>query len=143
MKDELTWQERREYAKYLYTKDGKSIADVSLEVNVTEAAVRSWIADGAWDSIKRSHLISREKLLDDYYSVLEAMQEKLRDDPSPKNIDNIVKYTAAIKNLEEEITLSQIIEVAEMFICWMRRRDLDLAKKVIVQLDVFIKQRAA
>ena len=146
MTEELNYDERREWARSLYTRQDKTIRDVALTVSVEEATVRNWIIEGAWDSVKRSSLISKTRQLEYFYNQLENINQKLAGNPgeiNTKEVDLVVKYTAAIKNLEADVTICQIIEVAELFVTWLRRKDIALTKAVTVKFDAFVKQRLA
>jgi hypothetical protein len=134
----------REWARLLYTSHNKTIKEVALTVGVEEAAVRQWIYEGAWDTVRRSLLISKKTQLRHLYDLVDKLSAKMDDEEaSTKNVDLLVKYTAAIKNLEEAISIGSMIEVSELFISWLLRRDLALAKKFTRLLDEFVMQRAA
>jgi tRNA uridine 5-carbamoylmethylation protein Kti12 len=143
--NDLSYNERKEWAKALFTHHDKTIEDIALSVGTDNATVRGWIAAGGWNAIKRSLLISKDAQLQHMYDMLEALNQKVKEDPvkNTKDLDAIIKYTAAIKNLETDTTISNIIEVSDLFLRWLRRRDLDLAKKLTVQFDTFVQQKIA
>ena len=143
MAEELTPEERREWARWLYTKDDMSNKDIALMVGTDEATIRRWAQENAWGGSKRSLLTSKKSQLEFLYDALEKMREKAKntDDVNTRDIDKALKYTAAIKNLQIEASVSEIIEVFELFILWLRRRDVRLAQKVVVYLDAFVKER--
>ena len=58
-----------------------------------------------------------------------------------KELDLTIKYTAAIKNLEVETGLLQIVEVAKLFTTWLSRKDKEIARMITIELDAFIKYR--
>ena len=143
MKEELSAHRRRDWARMLYTKEGLPIKDVALMTGSDEAELRHWATQGEWEGQKRTLLTSKEKQLTQLYDLLEKVMAKMTaaDDINPKDADLAAKYTAAIRNLDAEITVPQIIEVAKLFTLWLRRRDAELAKAVTLQLDHFIRQR--
>lgn len=145
MSEELSYNTRKEFAKYLYLNEDITIRDIALEVNTDEATVQEWIKTGAWEERKCSLVISRKNQLKNYYSELQKIDQELKQDKNanPKYMDMHQKYTAYIKNLEVQLTVSEIIEVFESFTRWLRRKDLALAKKLVVHLDAFVKQRLA
>jgi len=145
MKEELTYYQKKEWARELYTKLDKPVKDIALTVGADEVIVRSWAQEEGWDGVKRSLLTSRATQLEHLYSALEYLNTKAKSEngASPKDVDLILKYTSSIKNLEPEITVSNIIEVFEPFILWMRRRNADLTRKLIVHFDAFVKQKLA
>ena len=140
MKSDLAENERKEWAKLLYTRHGRSVEDTALEVGVEAAAVRYWVRQGKWDQVKRSLLISKTSQLECLYDALEILTSRTKSESevNTKDIDQIVKYTAAIKNLESETGISYIVQVAEQFTAWLLRKDLDLAKTFALQFDGFI-----
>src|SRR4051812_37193371 len=110
MKDELSFNERKQYAKLLYTRHDITNKDIALEVGVEESVIRFWIHEGAWGSVKRSLLISKASQLELLYSQLEKLNNKVNaeENASSKDVDLILKYTTSIKNLESETTVSDI-----------------------------------
>jgi hypothetical protein len=144
MNNDLSYTERHEWARDLYVKLEKSVKDTAGIAGVDEATVRNWINDGSWDAVKRSRLISKETQLEQLYSVLEELKKTiLNDGPSMKNAEQYNKYVSAIRTLETDTSVSGIIDAAKAFISWLRRKDLNFAKKVTVQFDKFIKHRMA
>lgn len=141
----MTYDQRRDYARLLYTRHDIHISDIALDVHVAEAEVRKWINEGAWDAQKRTLLTSKSSLLENLYTALEQLSGKIAgaDDVSLKDVDLFVKYTNAVKNLETGVPLSNIIEVSAHFITWLRRRDAELARQVSLHIDAFIKHRSA
>jgi hypothetical protein len=143
MNRELSYDERKEWAQMLYTRHDNTIKDIALAVGADEVAIRSWVHEGAWEAIKQSLLISKAAQLELYYSQLGKITTRLNEDndANPKNMDLVVKYTTAIKNLETDVSISTIIEVSELFILWLRRKDITLTRKLIVHFDAFVKER--
>ena len=134
---------QKAYAKMLYTKHDNTIEDIALEIETDEATIRNWIRESHWDGIKRSLLTSRTAQIQRYYKVIEHLDGKLKNDDeiTVKHADLIAKYTACIKNLKEETTVTEILDVTEQFITWLRRQDAELSKIVVVELDNFVKER--
>ncbi len=145
MSEELNFDERREWAKLLYTVHNYNHKDLALAVSVDEATVRCWIREGGWEGMKRSALISKSTQLGHLYSILHKLGEKTKntDELNLKEADLVLKYTAAIENLEGDTTIADIIAVFDPFMRWLRRKDKQLAKRIVVHLDAFIKERLA
>ncbi len=140
MKDDLTFNERKAWARLLYTQLGKTCKDTALEVNSDEATLRFWVENDKWDHVKRSLLISKTAQLERLYIGLETLDKKVREDKevTTKDIDQTIKYTAAIKNLESDTCITYIIHVAELFTAWLLRKDVDLAHIVTREFDAFV-----
>ena len=144
MTKRLKYEERKEWAKMLYTRQELCAVDVANTVAVQETLIHKWAKEEAWDSVKCSLLISKQTQLKRLYTALEKLTRNIEDDEkevNPKDIDLAIKYTTAIKSLEPEVTVSLIIDIAEMFTTWLRKRDLHFARAVATHFDAFIKQR--
>jgi len=144
MKGELSYDQKREWARSLFTKEDISPQDIALRIAADEVIVRSWIKDGRWQEIKRSLLTSKAIQLEYFYKALETITGRAGAGPTMDNlkeVDLIVKYTAAIKNLESETGMAAIVQVAEIFTTWLLRRDPELSRKVTTQFDAFIREQ--
>ena len=137
----MNQEDRKSWAKTLFTISHKDAKEVAMEVGVSENTVKGWIKDGAWDEVRSSGLVSKQQQAKMFMSQIEKLNNRLANeqDPNPKDVDLIVKYTNAVKNLEEEIALGTIIDVSEQFISWLRKRDNAMAKKLVVLFDAYIK----
>jgi hypothetical protein len=145
MSDELLYNERKEWARTLYTRLDYSLRDVALTVGMEEAIVRQWIRADAWDEIRTSLLLSKTSQLRVLYGQLEKLTTKLTGDEllTAKDIDQYTKCVNNIQALEAFPAISEIIEIFDLFIQWLRKKDLALTQKLIVQLDAFLEQRIA
>ena len=135
--------EQKEWAKHLYTSEGKNTRHIADLLQVDEGTIRQWIAEGSWDALKKTLPSSKEYQLEQLYKLLEQTTEKLNcvEEVNPKDVDLVIKYTAAIKNLDTEPGLQQIVEVAKLFTSWLRKKDAGLMRTVVVEFDKFIKER--
>ena len=143
MNEGMTGEQKRSYARLLYTKEGYSISDVAVATGLDEAQVRQWIQEGDWSGQKSAWLVSGETQLENLYGLLEQVITRMRtsDEVNPKDADLAAKYTAAIRNLDTDTSVTQIIAVAKLFTLWLRRTDLELAKVITLRFDAFIKER--
>ena len=141
MNEELNYDERRDWAKTLYTRQDHDIRETALTVAVDEATVRMWVKEGEWDGIKTSLLISKTAQIKRYYDLLRDLDQKSGNEFNLKHADLSIKYTAAIENLSGGATVCDILDVFEPFIKWMRRKDLPFTKKLILHCDAFVKQQ--
>ncbi len=145
MNEELSYDQKKAWAKTLYTKEEAAVPDIALIVGADEVIVSLWIEDGRWHEIKRSLLISKKMQLQILYNTLELVTNRLSQETDLakiiKDVDLIGKYTAAIKNLESETGVPYIVQVAELFTTWLLRRDPELSRKVTPYFDAFIRER--
>ncbi len=145
MKEELHNEQLREWAKHLYTRGEKSLAELSEDMDISEAQLRQWATESSWDYIKKTMPTSKAYQIEKLYLLLEKTNEKLlrEEEVNAKDLDLIVKFTAAIKNLDTEISIQQIIEVAKSFTGWLHAQNRELAKSMTMHFDKFIKERSA
>ncbi len=146
MTENLNYDERKEWARTLFTKQQYSMSDTASAVNADEASVRYWITEGGREGVKRSFLISKNTQLAHFYDQIDKLNGKISKNPdeiNTKEVDLICKYTTAIKNLEVDVTIAQIIEVTELFVKWLKPRDLTFTKQVTARLDAFIREKLA
>ncbi|MBS1687867.1 MAG: hypothetical protein JSS96_04030 [Bacteroidetes bacterium] len=142
MKNGLTDGQRKEWAQLLFTRFDLSIKDIALKTGASEEELRLWIQEGNWEGIRRSLLTSKEVQLNILYDILESITTRIKENgaDNTKDADLVIKYTTAIKNLETESSVTQIIEVAKKFINWLQTIDIELAKTVTLRFDAFIKE---
>lgn len=141
---QLSNNERRDWAQLLYTRYDMNAREVALQTGASESELRKWIKDGNWDGLRRSLLTSREEQLKNLYDILAALTAQVKlntEHPNPKDADLIIKYTAAIKNLETEIGVGEIIDVVKPFLVWLMKKDLELAKKLTIYFDQYIQEK--
>jgi uncharacterized protein YifE (UPF0438 family) len=144
MNNEMTQNERKRWARVLYVHNSKDISETATEVNVPESTIKQWIHEGAWDTFKRSLLISKSAQLERLYGCIEELDAKRKtNDFTMKDADLITKYTAAIKNLDTDNSVYSIIEAAELFITWMYSRNIPMAQSFVRQFQLFIRERKA
>lgn len=145
MNPTLTYNQQLEWAKTLYTDQGLPIGEIALKTDVDETAIREWITRYNWDSLKHSKLTCKDEQLKNLYDILAAhmARVKTQEEGNTKDADLLIKYTAAIKNLESDTSVSTIIDVARLFLEWLKPIDLELTKAVAHRLDQFVDHRAA
>lgn len=141
MKGDFSYDQKREWAKTLYTKQDKTISDVAATVGADEMIVRSWIQDGNWDDVRHSMLISKEMQIQRAFSAIDSIYKEAKGELTAKEVDLINKYTNCIKSLEAETGVSYIVQVAEQFTTWLLRRDADLARVVTRHFETFIVEQ--
>ena len=136
-------EQYKEWAKLLFTQHKHTIKDIAKTIAVEEVVVRNWAKENNWEDIRLSLLVSKEFQLSKLYNLLDRLTTKMNDDIeiNTKELDLTIKYTAAIKNLEVETGLLQIVEVAKLFTTWLSRKDKEITQMVTKEFDAFIKYR--
>lgn len=139
--------DKKEWAKIIYLAGGISQKDVAAKVGVSLKTINTWAVKEKWDELRTQLIITREEQLKRFYHQVRELNDSilLREEgkryANSKEADTLTKLTVAIKNLEQETSLSEVISVFQDFTNYIHIRDLDLAQKVIVHMDGFVKYK--
>lgn len=119
-KQKLTIEAKKDFAKVLYTKeqlDGKVVAE---RVGVTEKTISKWVNEGNWRKLRSRLSTSKEAQLELFYEQIEALNIQIGTQIPPhadsKQADILVKYTSAIKALENDLGIGDLVEAGTRFI---------------------------
>jgi len=134
----------RSIARRLYTRYGSTAAEITGLLNIDENMLRQWATEGSWDLIRTSLSLSRDKQLEILYAAIEQLNRNLSEENADtKDLDRLLKYTTAIRNLATDTSVYGIIEMAELFLTWLYHRDIELAQLFSREFDLFITERNA
>lgn len=144
---ELTNKQKKEWAKTLYIQEGLSQKEIAEKVGVSKVSVNKWANDPAenWERLKQSMLITRETQLRRMYAQLDeltsaiAKREEGARFASSKEADTINKYTSAIRALETEASIADVVEVCKRLLSYLRPISPQRAKDIAPVFDDFIK----
>ncbi len=136
-------QELRNEAKHRYVDEQKNLPDICTELGIEEATLWNWKQADCWDAERMVMLTSKQYHMKNLYQLLDKVNRRMgcEDEINPKDADLAVKYTAAIKNLDAEVGLPEIIDVAKMFVNWLQQKSKDQARKIALELDGFIRHK--
>lgn len=137
----------KNYAKILYVDKRLTVTELLQrdDIDVSERTLRKWINEENWDKLRKSFLITRQNQIVMMYDQLEWLNNQiyLRESKvaTSKEADAISKITSAIKRLEVEASLGEIIEVGRMFIDFVKDADLEKAQLITPLFDQFIQSK--
>lgn len=112
---ELTNEQKKAWAKTLYTRETLTQAEIAERVGVSRVTVNNWIGKGNWEQLKASITITREEQLKNLYRQLAELNNAIMGKPEGERFpnaaeaDTISKLSNAIKKLETEVGLADII----------------------------------
>ena len=113
-------EDKKYLAKILYTReqlDGKVVAQ---RVVVSEKTISKWVLDGNWKQLRNRLLISKDNQINLLYEQLEALNKSITETEEgyadTKKADILIKYTAAIRNLETDLAIADLVESGIRFI---------------------------
>lgn len=141
----ITKKEERNYAQILYVNENLTAKEIAARVGVTQKTMGRWIKDGKWDQLRKSMLVTKQKMITMMYDQLEALNNSIAERtpaiPDGKEADIISKITTSIQRLETEASVAETIEVAKSFINYVREYDLELAKEITEHFDSYIQYK--
>ncbi len=144
---ELTNEQKKDWAKMLYTKETLTQAEIAERVGVSRITVNNWINKGSWEQLKASITITREEQLKNMYRQLAELNDAISKKPSGERYpntaeaDTISKLSNAIKKMETEVGLADIISVFTDLLKWVRSYDPTQAKEITPLLDAYVKSK--
>ena len=144
---ELSMQQKREWAKTLYLKENLTQQEIAERVGVSRVTVNNWIGKNGWEMLKTSITITREEQLKNLYRQLTELNNAIMGKPEGERFpnaaeaDTISKLSNAIKKLETEVGLADIISVFSDLLKWVRTYDSTQAKEITPLLDAFVKSK--
>ena len=144
---ELTNQQKKECASVLYMKENLTQAELAEKVGVSRITVNKCIKAEKWEERKTGITLTKQEQINNLYRQVAEINKAIaaRKDgerfASSKEADVLGKLSSAIKKMESDIGISDIITTGTHFIEWLRPVDLDMAKQVTRLFDAFIKDR--
>lgn len=143
----LSITQKKEWAQLLYTKEDLSQQAIAEKVGVTQQAVSKWILAGGWEKLRTSLVRIKSHEITRLYNQLVQLNTEIEGRPagkqyaSSKEMDVIAKLTAAIKNLENEISIGQAMDVLKEYHDFVQELNLSEAKRQIPFANAFIKHK--
>ena len=110
-------------------------------------SVSNWVRAGKWEEQKVGLTLTRQEQVANLYrqvaEINKAIAERPEGErfPSSKEADILGKLSAAIRNMEQEVGIADIISVLTGLIDWVRAADLEKAKEITRLADAYIKDK--
>jgi len=144
---ELTTQQKKSWAQTLYLKENLTQQEIADRVGVSRVTVSKWIRDGKWEEHKAGLTITREQQIANLYRQVAEINRSIESRPDGERFANageadiLSKLSSAIRKMEADAGISDIISVLTQFINFIRPVDLEKAKEVTRLADAFIKSK--
>lgn len=120
--DKATIEMKKDLAKILFIREKLEQKVIADRVGVSEKTISSWVNenDGQWRRERQRLLISKSDQLNSFYVQLENLNQQIesvnKGIPDSKQADIQIKLTAAIRNLETDLAIGDIVEAGMRFI---------------------------
>lgn len=140
-------QEKYDLAQLLFTRNNMPLNEVAQRVGVQAKTLGIWCKDGMWEDLRRSLLTSKDEQLTMLYDQLDELNKTIKKRPDGQRFaakgeaDTISKLTAAIRSMETETNVGQIIDVAKDLISWIMPNDPAKGRELTKLFDSYIKAK--
>lgn len=142
---DLTSQQKREYAQMLFLKENLTQQEIAERVGVSRQTVARWAKEEKWEERKVGITTTREAQIANFYRQIAEINRVISEREegqrfaTPSEADTLGKLAAAVKKMETDVGIADIISVGMRFIGWIRPVDVEKAKEFIRLWDAFIK----
>lgn len=139
--------DRKGIAKSLYINGTYTQEEIADKVGTTRQTVSRWIKDGAWEELKASVTITPAQILSGLNRQIVEINNNINGREEGKRFatvaeaDTLAKLASAIKKIETDVGIADIVDVGIRFTNWLRPLDLGKAKEFNDLLDAFIKDQ--
>lgn len=140
-------EQKKALAKDIYLLGSYTLEEIAQKVETTRQTVSRWAKAEGWDELKAGMTIGREQILKNLYRQINEIntninaREQGERHANSKEADILMKLSAAIKKMEDDVGISELISSGMRFTDWLRKVDLDKAKDFINYWDAFIKDQ--
>ncbi len=147
MAADLTNAQKKEWAKTLYLRENLTQQEIADRVGVSRVTVSNWVRSGKWEEQKAGLTLTRQEQVANLYRQVAEINRSISARaegerfPNSKEADILGKLSAAIRNMEQEMAIADIISALTGFIEWLRPLDLDKAKELTRLADAYIKDK--
>lgn len=123
-------KDKQYLAKILFTSQKLDQKVVAQKVGITENTMTKWVRDFRWKDLRNRLLVGKEEMLNDFYEELAELNETIRGREKGKRFSNNkeadtkVKLTAAIRNLETELAIADIVATGIKFMKFMQMKNM-------------------
>ena len=141
----LTTKQKKEWAQLLITKEGYTQKDAAAKVEVSAVTMNKWYNEGNWERLKQSMLITRQEQLSRLYMQLDELNTAIMNRATgqrfanSKEADTIAKLAGAIKTMETEDSIADVVEVSKRLLNWLRPISHTKAVEMAAVFNDFIK----
>lgn len=142
---DLTNKQKKEWAGMLYLKENLTQQEIADKVGVSRITVNKWIKAEMWEQRKAGLTLTREEQIRLLYQQVAEINRNIKNRDEGKRVatskeaDVLIKLSSAIKKMETESGIADIIDVGMRFIEFLRPVNLELAKDVTRMFDLFVK----
>lgn len=143
----MTNEQKKDWAKLLYTKEQMPQKEIAEKVGVTPQTVNRWVKKENWEQLRISLSVTREEQLRHLYSHLSEINASIANRPegerfpNAKEADTITKLSNSIDKLERESGVGEVVSAFSQLVRWLREINLEEAQRITPILDDYVAVR--
>lgn len=147
MNRKITNKDKREWAELLYARTMMTQKEIAEKVGVAEKTIVEWKQTYNWEHLRTSFYITKGQELSRIYQQISNLNTHISQRPegerfaNSREADTIAKLATAARSLENETSVSDIVDVFIAFTNWLRENDFENAKNISDLMDAFIKHK--
>ena len=144
-KASLTDIQVKDFARTLFIHSRDITAkELAARTGAPERSIAKWIRTENWETLRLSLLTSRRDQLGRLYLILSAVTEKVeaKDGVGDASLaDLMIRYTAAIRALETETSITAIVETMMLFGTFVQRCYPEQFRLITEISDGFVQEQ--
>ena len=121
-------KDKYEYAQMLFDKRVAQ-KEIAGKVGISEATLSRWIKDGDWRERRAAQSVNRSTIIN---SILARIDKALDEEGGQANKD-IINLSKAVRQLDKEITVVDVIDTFIAFGRWLETHD-ETAEEIAAML---------
>jgi len=135
-------ESKYDYAWLLFSQNINQ-HDIARKVGVAERTVSRWVRDNDWVSRRAVGNITRDELVNKTLTLIDSLLQKAitdKDGNSAKLADQLSKLAGAIRNLDKQVSVVDIVQVFMTFNRWLISRqplNTELTDEIIRTINRF------
>lgn len=145
MADNLTVQQKKEWAKLLFVKENLTQQEIAERVSISRVTINKWAKD--WLPLKVNLMQTREERINSTLTQLSELDNSISKREEGKKFATTAeadirrKLTADLEALEQDASIRDIYNVSRGFLDFVRTINLDKAKELSDYFDLYIKDK--
>lgn len=143
----LVNDKKKALAKDIYLLGQYTFEEIADKVGSTRQTISKWCKEGQWEELKAGMTVSREQILKGMYSQVNEINKAIQQKDAgqryatPAQADTLAKLSAAIKKMEMDTGISDLVSAGIRFAEWLRPIDMGKTKEFVALWDAFLKEQ--
>ena len=146
---DIKLNQKKEWAQTLFVAEGMSQKEISAKTGISAQTINKWVNenDGRWKTLRTSMIVTRQEQLKRIYMQIQELntfimqREEGQRFANSKEADTLTKLSSAARNLENDTSIADVIEVSKQVLQFVRRQMPGKSEEIAIIFDEFIKDK--